>query len=58
MGQGESDKPRRAKDAANAGDDEVILLKDLTPTKDVKGGGGAGKILFGQETTAKKDEPR
>ncbi|MEJ7811627.1 MAG: hypothetical protein WKG32_14540 [Gemmatimonadaceae bacterium] len=52
MGQGDTDKPRPADD------EEVILLKDLTPTKDVKGGGGAGKILFGQETTVKKDEPR
>ena len=29
-----------------ADEEEVILLKDLTPRKDVKGG---GKLLFGQE---------
>ena len=28
------------------GEEEVILLKDLTPRKDVKGG---GKLLFGQD---------
>jgi hypothetical protein len=27
-------------------EEEVILLKDLTPRKDVKGG---GKLLFGQD---------
>jgi hypothetical protein len=27
-------------------EEEIILLKDLTPRKDVKGG---GKLLFGQD---------
>jgi hypothetical protein len=31
-------------------DEEVILLEDLAPRKDVKG--GAGKILFGEDIVA------
>ena len=32
-------------------EEEVILLEDLAPRKDVKG--GSGKVLFGQEGAAR-----
>jgi hypothetical protein len=32
-------------------EEEVILLEDLAPRKDVKG--GSGKVLFGQEGVAR-----
>lgn len=47
-------KPKRKPDAAS-GSDDVILLEDLAPTAEVRG--GAGKLRFGQSLPVKTGDP-
>ena len=35
--------------------EEIVLLQDLAPRKEVKG--GAGKIVFGERAETSEDEP-
>lgn len=48
-------KPKRKPDAVSESD-EVVLLEDLTPTRDVRG--GAGKLRFGQSLPITASEAR
>lgn len=44
---------KREDQEAEPAKDEVVLLKDLAPRKNVTG--GAGKLLFGEQTTPKTE---